>query len=890
MRLRFVAAAAGALLLAACSDTTSPEAKGPSANRRIIAPSGTLDQNITALLNLLPNGNATAAKNRWGNVKAKYAEGLSKPQQAKVAQKMLFELVEWLQDKTPTMSAPPNGETVNAASARLVLYMSLYIHEGPGTQPPEFTPEADNTVALVSPDEEATVVTPEEQAGVALEAGAVDEETIIVITQNPTPYPENCSGPLQTKVCQYPLFYHFNQFPHERLQKAAKFAVCHINEGTERRPLADHDRFRLAHTLPASSADYTPGSTIRDQNGEAIEILPLIHQEFAPCEDIHYALNPPTGFKGALALLAKNVGKLITPKNAYAIDQGGGGESFMFSEFNNVDPEGVPNDSVEALTTSADSTHPNDHVTLTYRVKNNGTATSNSPAVIAFHSGIEAPTTMILTSVPVADLAPGEVRTISTEVVVPGSAMPGGGHSFSVNFPSDPAIPDANPADNAQSVPVSVQPMFLSMSRRWNTGESATCALTASNATYCWGNNGFREFGAAGPHSSVPFQSTPLQLNFVEMARGPASQFFCGIKADRSAVCWGRNGFGQLGNGTAFPSPAGPAVVIGGISWNEITTNRLSACGVSNTGVGYCWGSNQRGEIGRASVPMGGSGDPATLTLSPAVLDGGLTWRSVVAGWLHACGITTSGDAYCWGDNSRGQLGIGVIDNDPTHRSPAPVVGGHKFVQLSLGATHTCGITPDHRAYCWGENFTGQLGVGATGADIGAPTLVAGGMRFSYIAAGSDFAVGGGVPAPVGSGQAGAGHTCALSEQGEAWCWGWNPAGQLGNGTTVDSNVPVKVSGSFRFTSLSLGGTTSCGRLSNVLWCWGGNEFGQLGIGTLTNMLTPALVGFPFGGAPPIGYRAVATRRLKRGLSCRSRHQGLTLVAKPCRWVGLAVR
>jgi alpha-tubulin suppressor-like RCC1 family protein len=236
------------------------------------------------------------------------------------------------------------------------------------------------------------------------------------------------------------------------------------------------------------------------------------------------------------------------------------------------------------------------------------------------------------------------------------------------------------------------------------------------------------------------------------------------------------------------------------------------------------------------------------MTLSPAVIDGGHTWLSVVAGWLHSCGIDTGGVAYCWGDNTRGQLGIGAVDTDTTHKVPAPVVGGLHFIQLSLGAAHTCGITTDHRAFCWGENFTGQVGNGAAPGDVPVPVQVGAPMHFSYIAAGSDFGVGGGgsVTPPTAGGQASIGHTCALTENGQAWCWGGNGAGQLGNGSTSDSPVPVPVAGSLRFTSLSLGGTESCGRRRNQIWCWGGNEFGQLGVGTLVNTATPVLVSSPF--------------------------------------------
>jgi alpha-tubulin suppressor-like RCC1 family protein len=840
MRTPTLLAAAVLIALAGCSDTQPTEVGGRQATRQVIAPNGSLDQNIASLLDMLPRGVATAGRNRWGSVKTKYQAGLTDPAQMKVAKKMLFELAQWVKAKAPEMD-PPGDETSTAAAARLTLYMSQYVYEGPEAEPPAYVAGADNAVALVTPTDSATVVTPAEQAGVSLEAGSVDEETIIVITENPTPYPANCSGPLQTKLCQYPRFYHFNQFPHERLQKAARFSVCHVNDGTQRLPLADHDRFRLAHTLPANPADYTPGSTIRDQNGEAIEILPLVTQTFIMCGETEYSRNEPHGLGGLMTRLARNVGKLVSPKNAYAIDQGAGGESFMFSDFNDVDPDGVPDNSLDTLAVSSDTTHPGDHVTLTYTVSNSGTATSPTvPAVISFNTSVPSPTVQILTSVPVPALVPGQTVTIASEVVVPVSAMPGGSYTIGLSLGNEPTFPEVNTGNNALARPIAVDPTFLSAAPRFNVNEGTGCALSSSSQVSCWGQNNFWQMGQSGPDQAQPFAPTALPSTFVELTSG-IGQTSCGIKADRSALCWGRGQWGQLGNGFRGPNTSGPVNVTGGISWASISNGHLDMCGVSTSGVGYCWGSNQRGEIGRVSKPTGT--DTSSMTYAPAILDGGHQWKQVIAGWTHACGITTSGGAYCWGDNFRGQLGLGYADTVAV-RSPQPVVGGLQFIQLSLGVTYSCGITVAHQAYCWGENFTGQLGDGTT-TRRSVPTAVATSKRFSFIASGTGF--GGGLTLPVGTPQGGAGHVCALAEDGQAWCWGWNAGGQLGNGTLVNSLTPVAVSGGLRFDRLSSGGAGTCGRKGNRIWCWGGDTWGQIGDGLpLATVNVPTLVLSPF--------------------------------------------
>src|SRR5207253_10128185 len=128
-------------------------------------------------------------------------------------------------------------------------------------------------------------------------------------------------------------------------------------------------------------------------------------------------------------------------------------------------------------------------------------------------------------------------------------------------------------------------------------------------------------------------------------------------------------------------------------------------CGVSIEGRGFCWGANQEGEIGVAFVSLEES------TSSPVELDGGFRFKQVISGWLHACGIANTSKTYCWGNNENGQLGLGGNTAQPQRsRSPMPVSGAVSFVQLSLGALHSCGLTEDGVAYCWGENFGGQLG------------------------------------------------------------------------------------------------------------------------------------------------------------------------------------
>ncbi len=155
------------------------------------------------------------------------------------------------------------------------------------------------------------------------------------------------------------------------------------------------------------------------------------------------------------------------------------------------------------------------------------------------------------------------------------------------------------------------------------------------------------------------------------------------------------------------------------------------------------------------------------------VAAGGVAFVTLITGQAHTCGITGAG-ALCWGFNGYGQLGDGTT----TDRASAVLVtGGVTFAALTGGGSHTCGVTAAGAASCWGLNELGELGNGST-TNSSVPTLVAGGLSFAALNAG------------IGNV-----HTCGLTTGGSAYCWGFNSSGQLGDGTTTSSSVPVLVSG-----------------------------------------------------------------------------------------------
>ncbi|OLC99583.1 MAG: hypothetical protein AUI89_08550 [Gemmatimonadetes bacterium 13_1_40CM_3_65_8] len=129
----------------------------------------------------------------------------------------------------------------------------------------------------------------------------------------------------------------------------------------------------------------------------------------------------------------------------------------------------------------------------------------------------------------------------------------------------------------------------------------------------------------------------------------------------------------------------------------RVSAGFVHTCGVTSSGAAYCWGNNTVGELG--------DGTYGTDRLTPVAVSGGLTFAAVSAGFYFTCGVTTSRPAYCWGDNPAGELGNGTTTNSTT---PVAVSGGLTFVAVSAGDAHTCGVTPSGAAYCWGGNGYGD--------------------------------------------------------------------------------------------------------------------------------------------------------------------------------------
>lgn len=310
------------------------------------------------------------------------------------------------------------------------------------------------------------------------------------------------------------------------------------------------------------------------------------------------------------------------------------------------------------------------------------------------------------------------------------------------------------------------------MLRSITGGGAHTCGITASGAALCWGFNLSGQLGS-GPGGSAT-TPRPVSGGLTFEAADAGGSFGCGVTTDSTAYCWGWNEAGQLGDASRGTDRDSPVAVAGGLKVIAIRAGGVShACALAADSTAHCWGANDDGQLGRGTV-----GDTAT---TPVAVSGGLKFTHIILGYRHSCGLTVTGTAYCWGDNTQGQLG----DSVSSQTTPHAVTGDLTFIALDAGASFTCGVAAGGAAYCWGASPNGQLGtVDVLLCDVGGapvpcspvPVAVEGGLTFSAITAGTQ-------------------HACGLTTDQLAYCWGLNEQGQLGDGSGRTRATPVLVAG-----------------------------------------------------------------------------------------------
>jgi alpha-tubulin suppressor-like RCC1 family protein len=388
-----------------------------------------------------------------------------------------------------------------------------------------------------------------------------------------------------------------------------------------------------------------------------------------------------------------------------------------------------------------------------------------------------------------------------------------------------------------------------------NTFSSSTGTLNSSTGVFSAPL--ITSFGAvtivdSGSHSVSAFVNT---IAPVQISASKTGSFNCALSNAGNVYCWGYGSSGQLGNG-AFTATQKTPVEVAGVNNSGVLSNIVNistgtdhACAVSSAGNVYCWGYNANGQLGNGS--SGNTFTPVEV-VDPA---GGSFLSDIVtvsAGSAHTCALSLFGNVYCWGDNTFGELGTGSRQSSST---PVEVVDStgltalQGVINIGVGSNYSCAVVQASsptastgNVYCWGENSYGQLGNGSVvPAGQAVPTEVmdpTGSVALTQI---QTLAV-----APYA--------TCALSNQGDVFCWGLAGLGQLGDATTNGNQgtsqtgyVTVKdVGGSGNLSGIvdiAGGFFQMCAvKFNGNVYCWGANYNYQLGTGDTTNWNTPVQV------------------------------------------------
>ena len=244
-----------------------------------------------------------------------------------------------------------------------------------------------------------------------------------------------------------------------------------------------------------------------------------------------------------------------------------------------------------------------------------------------------------------------------------------------------------------------------------------TCGLTLSDELLCWGVGSYPDWESTVPTRRV----AEHRFRTVAATRGHT----CGVTLDSTTLCWGRNNSLQLGVDTIsktcisgdqeFPCTDVPQRVTDEIPFTALAANVGYTCGLAHGGRAHCWGANRWGQLGDGTLE-----DRA----QPLPVAGGEVFTSITTGRSFACALDVEGSAFCWGRDS-GNFGVGRKWGGAVPE-PEAAATGHRFVSLTAGHDHVCGLDEEGIVYCWGANTWGQVGNGGSLETVLTPVRVAG--------------------------------------------------------------------------------------------------------------------------------------------------------------------
>jgi uncharacterized protein (TIGR03437 family) len=390
-------------------------------------------------------------------------------------------------------------------------------------------------------------------------------------------------------------------------------------------------------------------------------------------------------------------------------------------------------------------------------------------------------------------------------------------------------------------------------------GASHSLALNSNGTVWAWGDNEYGQLGnGASGNSDLPVQVSGL-TGVTAIAAGWYHSL--ALLKNGTVWAWGANGSGELGNGTTTSSNV-PVQVSGLTAVVAIAAGSGFSLALLNNGAVWAWGDNQYGQLGNGTQTE--SNVPVQVT--------GLTGvTAIAAGQQHSLALN-SGAVWAWGSNSSAQLGDGKFANSNV---PVQVSGLNGVTAIAAGADHSLALNGVGSVWAWGDNDADELGNAISlyskvpievSSLVGAATAIAAGDEYSLAVEngtvlawgssalgelGNGSSANNNVPAPVEVSSltgvmaiaASLNHSMALTSAGTVWAWGDNEYGELGNGSSADSNVPVTVSGLSDVVAVAGGWYHGLALQSDgTAWAWGDNYTGALGNGTFVDTVVPTEV------------------------------------------------
>ncbi|HLY08330.1 MAG TPA: RCC1 repeat-containing protein [Planctomycetota bacterium] len=404
-------------------------------------------------------------------------------------------------------------------------------------------------------------------------------------------------------------------------------------------------------------------------------------------------------------------------------------------------------------------------------------------------------------------------------------------------------------------------------------GGSFSLALTQDGTVWVWGANGEGELGtgATTPANAPVPQPVAGLSNIVAISAGTSHAL--ALRNDGLVFVWGDNTLGQLGNGSASSTPGAVALVSGLTGITAISAGAYCNLALRSDGTIWGWGDDSSGQLGNGSAPT----TPVTVPTQTINLTGVV---SISASYYASAAVLNDGTVWAWGFNYYGQLGSGT-PGYTTVPTPGQVGVLTNVVSVSVSGTSCIAMESDGTVWTWGNNTLGELGNGTGQAETAPVELnnmtgtlgMAGGNSFSLIlqSPGLVWGVGqddigqlgdGGTPnvvvpnlvragtiANATAVAAGDSHGLALLSTGEVWGWGQNAKGQVGDGSSGNTQgVPVKAATPTGMVAIACGRNHSFAirqdPIQNVrtLWAWGDNTYGMCGVGSSAPCPTPTQV------------------------------------------------